>query len=74
MKGFAYLKSDDDWNLNFQVSGGSNDTLGDDVASHDSTKDVDEDGLDVIVGGDESKRFLHLIGRRSATDVEKVGR
>src|SRR5207248_1992288 len=49
-------------------------TLGDDVAAHDAAEDVDQDALNVRVGGDDLERRRHLLLGGAAADVEEVGR
>lgn len=57
------LETDDERNLHLEVLGSSNDTLGNDVAAHDTAKDVDECRGDVGVGCDDLKGSLHGLGR-----------
>src|SRR3954452_980344 len=53
--------------------GGSN-ALGDHVALHDTTEDVDEDPLHVGIGSDDLEGGRHLFLAGAAADVEEVGR
>ena len=41
----THLKTDNNWNAQFEFFSGSNDTLSDDVTSHDPAKNVDQDGV-----------------------------
>ena len=50
------------------------DAFGDDVAAHDAAEDVDQDALDVRVGGDDLEGRRHLLLRGAAADVEEVRR
>ena len=50
---FTYLKPDNNGGGEVQFPGCGNDSLSDDVTSHDATKDVDHDGIDL-----EKKKFL----------------
>jgi hypothetical protein len=43
------LEPDDDRKRKVELLGGVDDTLGNDVALHDASEDVDEDGLDLGV-------------------------
>ncbi len=43
------LKPDDDRKRKVELLGGVDDALGDNVALHDASEDVDEDGLDLGV-------------------------
>ena len=67
------LQSSDDGNTEVHGLNDGNQTLGDGIASHDTTKDVDEDGGDLGVAGDEVKGLLDGLGAGSTTDVEEVG-
>jgi hypothetical protein len=44
------------------------------VAAGDAAKDVDQHGLDVLVGQDDAQRRRHLVRLGAAADVEEVGR
>src|SRR6056297_3978876 len=48
--------------------------LGDHITAHDTAEDVDEDALDLRVGGDDLERLGDLFLGRPAAHVEKVGR
>ena len=50
------------------------DALGDDVALHDTTKDIHEDRFDVAVGNQNLEGFGDLLFRRATPDVEEIGR
>ena len=63
---FFYLESDDNGDFEFEFFGSSDDTLSNDVASHDTAEDVDEDGFNLGVGGDQSEGFLDLVSGSSA--------
>lgn len=43
------------------------------VATRDATEDIDEDGVDVLVGKQQFHGFHNLLGVRRATDVEEIG-
>ena len=43
------LKPDDDRKRKVELLGGVDDALGDNVALHDASEDIDEDGLDLGV-------------------------
>jgi hypothetical protein len=60
------LKSDDDGNLEIELFSSSNDTLRNDIASHDTAKDVDENSFDLSIGGDKSESFFDLVSGGSA--------
>src|SRR5690606_31365108 len=62
------------WNAEVDGLARSNDALGDDVAAHDATEDVDQNGLDAFVLEHDLERFCNLFGRCTTTDVEEVGR
>jgi hypothetical protein len=44
------------------------------VAAQDAAEDVDEDGLDVLVGHQDAERVLDLLRAGAAADVEEVRR
>ena len=48
-------------------------TLGDSVAADDTTEDVDEDGSDLGVAGNQVKRLPDSLRCSTATNVEEVG-
>src|SRR4029079_9778708 len=50
------------------------DSLGDDVATHDAAEDVDQDAPCRRVGEDDFERCLHLFLRGAAANVEEVRR
>ena len=60
------LKSDNDGNLEIELFSSSNDTLSNDIASHDTTEDVDENSFDLRIGGDKSEGFFDLVSGGSA--------
>lgn len=60
------LKSDDDGNLELELFSSGNDTLRNDIASHDTTEDVDENSFDLSIGGDQSEGFFDLVSGGSA--------
>src|SRR5262249_17850156 len=51
---------------------GGNHTLGQDVAAQDTAEDINQHCLDVLVGHQDAKRILDLLGVGSATNVEEV--
>src|SRR4029434_5020990 len=44
-----------------------------DIAPHDTAKNVDEDRLHILVGQENLERASHLVRIGSATDVEEIG-
>src|SRR6056297_2646068 len=48
--------------------------LGNHITAHDAAEDVDEDALDLRVGGDDLERLGDLFLGRAAAHVEEVGR
>ena len=48
------------------------DARGHDVAPHDSSKNINEDGLHIPVREQDAERVFHLLRRCAAADVEKV--
>mmetsp|Transcript_11076 Transcript_11076/g.19946 ORF Transcript_11076/g.19946 Transcript_11076/m.19946 type:complete len:365 (-) Transcript_11076:375-1469(-) len=48
-------------------------TTGNNIALHDPTEDVHQDGLHFWVGGQNLEGFHHLLLRRVAAHVEKIG-
>lgn len=66
------LETDDDGQCEVQLFGGGDDTLCNDIATHDSTEDVHKDHVDLRIGGDDLKSFLDRVGSGAATDVQEV--
>ena len=52
----------------------SNKALGNGVASYDTTENVDEDGSDFGIAGDEIERLLDCLRGGSATNIKEIGR
>ena len=59
-------------NLQVELLRGRDDSRGDDVALHDAAEDVDEDGLDVVVHGEDLEGLDDLLLLGGAPDVEEV--
>ena len=57
-----------------ELRDGGNDALRQHVAAQDAAEDVDQHGLDVLVGHQDAERVLDLLGVGAAADVEEVGR
>lgn len=68
----THLKTDDDRQCEVELLSGLDDTLSDDVASHDTTEDVNEDHVDFRVSCDDFEGFLDGVGSGTATDVQEV--
>jgi len=68
------LQSDDEGDLQLEFRSGLDDTLGNNVASHDASKDVDKDGAHRLLPQQELERLLDRIGSGRSSDVEEVGR
>lgn len=66
------LKTGNDGDLQVQVLNGLDQTSGDVVATDDTTEDVDEDGSDLGVAGDELEGLLDGGGGSTTTNVEEV--
>ena len=49
-------------------------TVGDDIALHDATENIDKNRLDGVVGVQQLERLLDLLLVRASADVQKVGR
>jgi hypothetical protein len=49
-------------------------TLGNGITSDNTAKDVDENGRDLGIAGDQGKRGLDRLGRCATTNVQEVGR
>jgi hypothetical protein len=54
--------------------GGIDSTTGDDIAPHDTSKDIDQNGFDLGVGVQDLKPLLDLLFRCSTTGIQKFGR
>lgn len=67
------LETGDDGDAEVHGLCNADEALSDGVAADDTTEDVDEDGGDLGVGGDEVESALDGLGGGSATDVEEVG-
>mmetsp|Transcript_25050 Transcript_25050/g.48641 ORF Transcript_25050/g.48641 Transcript_25050/m.48641 type:complete len:360 (-) Transcript_25050:338-1417(-) len=68
------LEAHDERDLEANFLDRTHDTLGNDVALHDAAEDVDEDGLDAVVGGNDLEGGRDLLALGAAADVEEVGR
>lgn len=79
------LQSADDGDLEVEILGGLDDSLGDDVATHDASEDVDEDGVHLArvqilfdfyligIGRDNLEGLRDLLDCGAATDIEEIG-
>ena len=68
------LQTGNDRRLEVHALDDLDETLGNGVAADDTAEDVDEDGSDLGVGGDEVERLADSLGRGTASNVEEVGR
>src|SRR5580704_14112896 len=68
------FEADDQRHVQIDLAGGGDDALGDDIAAHDTAKDVDQHAFDVRVAEDQFEGGRHPVARRPAADVEKIGR
>ena len=67
------LKSHNNGNFELEFGCRLYDALRDDVAAHNAAENVDENRVNFgLVGGDDSKRLVHLIDGRAAANVEEV--
>ena len=64
----------DEWDFEADLLGRLHNTLRDDIALHDATEDVHQDGLDAIIGCDDLKSSRDLIDLRRTANVEEIGR
>lgn len=67
------LQTGNDGDLEVEGLDGADQASGDGVTADDTTKDVDEDGADLGVAGDELKGLSDGGGSGTTTDVEEVG-
>jgi hypothetical protein len=67
------LETSNDGCLQVHALNNGDQTLGDGVTADDTTEDVDEDGSDLGVAGDEVERLPDGLGGGTATDVQEVG-
>ncbi|KAH3664244.1 hypothetical protein OGAPHI_004596 [Ogataea philodendri] len=67
------LQSNHNRDLKRKVLGGRNQTLGNVITSNNTTKDVDKDGLNTLLGQDELEGLLDGFWSGSSTNVQKVG-
>ncbi len=67
------FEPDDQWDGESDGFGGVDDALGDDVAAHDSSEDVDEDAVDGVVGEDDAEGFGDGFFGCGTSDIEEVG-
>jgi hypothetical protein len=74
LRGFhvGALETGDDGDAEVHGLGDGDQALGDVVAADDTAEDVDEDGGDLGVGGDEVEGALDGLGGGSTADVEEV--
>ena len=68
------FEADDEGERETDFLDGFDDAGGDDVAIHDATENVDEDGLHVRIAQDDLERRGNLILRSPTTHVQEVGR
>ncbi len=66
------FESYDQWDGESDGFGGVDDALGDDVAAHDASEDVDEDAVDGGVGEDDAEGFGDGFFGRGTADIEEV--
>src|SRR5882724_4123360 len=59
--------------LQAQLLHGGDDALGEAIDAQDAPEDVDEDGLDGRIGGEDAEGILDLLRRGAASHVEEVG-
>ncbi len=67
------FETDDERDAERDFLRSSDDAVGDDVAVHDATEDVDEDTFDLGIAQDDFEGCRDLFFRRAAADVEEVG-
>ena len=67
------LETGNDGDLEVESLGGVDETLGDVVAADDTTEDVDEDGRNLSVAGNELESLLDGGRGGTTTNVEEVG-
>src|SRR5262245_35705185 len=66
------LHPDDDRQLDTQFSHRGNHAFGEHVAPKDAAEDVDENGLNVLVGDQNLERVSNLIGVGASSNVQEV--
>mmetsp|Transcript_3641 Transcript_3641/g.6109 ORF Transcript_3641/g.6109 Transcript_3641/m.6109 type:complete len:253 (-) Transcript_3641:629-1387(-) len=66
------LQTNNDRNLEIQLTRCFNNTFGNNITFHDTPKDIHQHSLDFRIGRDDFKRRLDLRGRGTATDIQKV--
>lgn len=67
------LQTSNDGDLEVERLDGVDKTVGNSIASHNTAKDVDEDGSDLGVAGDQLEGLLDGGGGGTTTNVEEVG-
>lgn len=67
------LESGNNGNVEVHVLGNGNQTLGNVVTSHDTTENVDKDGGDTGLRGNELEGLLDGVSSGSSTAIEEVG-
>jgi hypothetical protein len=72
--GVGAVETDDDGRLDVDASQCLDDAVGHLLAAGDAAEDVDEDGLDLVVGVDDLEGSGHDVGVGAAADVQEVGR
>ncbi len=68
------VEAHDERHRRFDLAEGRDQPFGDEVAARDSGEDVDEHGLDRVVGEDQVDGLLDRLGVGAAAGVEEVGR
>ena len=67
------LESNDQWDAKAKLLGSADNTFGNVITSHDASKDVDEDTLDLGVSQEDFERLLDgLGGSAAAQDMNDV--
>lgn len=67
------LQTGDDGGAEVHLLHDVDETLGDGIAADDTTEDVDEDGRDLGVAGDQLEGALDGLGGGTTADIEEVG-
>jgi hypothetical protein len=66
------LETGDNRGLQVHALNNRDETLGNGIATHDTTEDVDKDGSDLGVAGDEVERLPDGLGGSTAANVQEV--
>lgn len=70
----THLKTHNHGHVQIQILGGGDDTLGNDITTHNTTEDVDQNAKHLRIGSDDLEGGLDRLGSGTTTDIQEIGR